>query len=75
MDTELSSHIILLSQMDSSDGSNLIISIISFLLLLLGSGLVSASEVAYFSLGVKDIKELEDEDSPTSRLILSLKEK
>lgn len=75
MDAELGNNLILLSQVEPSNGFGIIGSIVLFFLLLMGSGLVSASEVAYFSLGVKDIKGLEDEDSATSKLILALKEK
>lgn len=46
-----------------------------FVFLLICSGLISASEVAYFSLGIKDIKDLEEENSVSSRRALHLKEK
>ena len=39
------------------------------------SGMISASEVAYFSLGIKDIKDLEEENSISSKRALHLKEK
>jgi gliding motility-associated protein GldE len=52
-----------------------IFSLILFVLLLICSGLISASEVAYFSLGVKDIKDLEDSLSASSNRALTLKEK
>ncbi|MEZ4912377.1 MAG: gliding motility-associated protein GldE [Saprospiraceae bacterium] len=75
MDTELGHNLLLLSQVEPSSGLGVVGSIFLFILLLIGSGLISASEVAYFSLGIKDIKALEDEDSFTSKLVLSLKEK
>jgi gliding motility-associated protein GldE len=58
-------------QPDSGLGFNLVV----FILLLICSGLVSASEVAYFSLGIKDIKDLEDETTPSAKRALELKEK
>jgi len=45
------------------------------LLLLLCSALISASEVAYFSLSPQDVEKLEKDDSTSSKRILSLKEK
>lgn len=61
----------LVDQPDSGLGFNLVV----FILLLICSGLVSASEVAYFSLGIKDIKDLEDETTPSAKRALELKEK
>lgn len=49
--------------------------LILFILLLTCSGLVSASEVAYFSLGLKDVKSLEEENSDSSNRALQLKQK
>ncbi len=46
-----------------------------FGLLLILSGLISGSEVAYFSLDRNQLKALEEEDSPTARRIIQLKEK
>lgn len=51
------------------------IHIIALLLLIIASALISGSEVAYFSLSPNDIRELHDEDSITSKRIISLKEK
>lgn len=45
------------------------------IVLLVCSALVSGSEVAYFSLGPNDIKDLKEEKSNKSNLILELKEK
>lgn len=49
--------------------------LISFVCLLMCSGLISASEVAFFSLDVNEVKALENEKSERSRKILALKEK
>ena len=49
--------------------------LISFVTLLMCSGLISASEVAFFSLDVNEVKALENEKSERSRKILALKEK
>ena len=49
--------------------------LITFILLLICSGMISASEVAYFSLGLKDIKVLEEENTPSSLRAINLKEK
>jgi len=46
-----------------------------FLTLLACSGLISASEVGFFSLGLNEVKELEDENSSLTNRILSLKER
>ena len=45
------------------------------IVLLACSALISASEVAYFSLSPKDIESLEKEDAKNSKRIISLKEK
>ena len=50
-------------------------SVFFFIILLICSGLISASEVAYFSLGLKDVKDLEEENTSASHRILALKEK
>ncbi len=55
--------------------SSIVFSLFLFILLLICSGLISASEVAYFSLGIKEIKILEEENSHTAQRILHLKEK
>ena len=51
------------------------LSIVFLLFLIVASALISGSEVAYFSLSPNDIRELVDEDSVSSRRIISLKEK
>ena len=58
-----------------TSSGDLIFSLILFILLLTCSGLVSSSEVAYFSLGLKDIKSLEDENTVSSKRALRLKQK
>lgn len=58
-----------------SSSGDLFFPLILFTVLLTCSGLVSASEVAYFSLGLKDIKLLEEENSDNSRRALYLKQK
>lgn len=55
-------------------GAGLGLGFLSILLLLFLSGLVSGSEVAYFSLTPNDYEELEERDTATSRLILKFKE-
>jgi len=62
------------SVIEQTSGS-ILFSIILFILLLICSGLVSASEVAYFSLGIKEIKDLEEENTTESKRILTLKAK
>ncbi len=59
----------------SVESGNLTLLLTVFIFLLIGSGLVSASEVAYFSLGINEVKDLEDENTGISRRILALKEK
>lgn len=49
--------------------------LIIFGILLLCSGLISASEVAFFSLDINEVKALENEKTASSRKILALKEK
>ena len=50
-------------------------SIVLLLFLIIASALISGSEVAYFSLSPNNIRELVEEDSVSSRRIISLKEK
>lgn len=47
--------------------------LIILLLLIISSGLISASEVAYFSLGVNEIRALEEHNTESSRRVLELK--
>ena len=54
---------------------NTSISILFLLLLLLCSALISGSEVAFFSLNENDFESLEQEDSPSAKSLLKLKEK
>lgn len=46
-----------------------------FILLMIISALISASEVAFFSLDVNDLKNLEDAKTSFSKMVLNLKEK
>ena len=55
--------------------SGVMFQVILFLFLLLCSGLISASEVAYFSLNIKDIKDLEESELASSKRALTLKER
>ncbi len=57
----------------STPGIFLFIALLIFLLVC--SALISGSEVAYFSLGPNDIKDLKEEKAKKSELILKLKEK
>lgn len=49
--------------------------LILLVVLLLSSALISASEVAYFSLSPQDVDKLSKDDKPSSKRILQLKEK
>jgi len=53
----------------------LIFSTILFVFLLICSGLISASEVAFFSLGIKEVKELEESSLISSKRAILLKQK
>ena len=55
--------------------SGVMFQVILFLFLLLCSGLISASEVAYFTLNIKDIKDLEESELASSKRALTLKER
>ena len=55
--------------------SGLIFSMVFLVLLIISSGLISGSEVAFFSLSPNDLHALEDEDSSSSRQLLSLRNK
>ena len=59
----------------SQSFTTVVLLLILLLILLLCSALISASEVAYFSLSPQDIDKLEKEDNSSSNRILSLKEK
>lgn len=52
--------------------SGTMLSILALLILIICSALVSGSEVAYFSLGRKELAALEEEDTPSSRRIRAL---
>lgn len=60
---------------ESPQPESIIFSFILFVLLLICSGLISASEVAFFSLGIKEVKDLEEHGTTSSVRALALKEK
>jgi gliding motility-associated protein GldE len=60
---------------EATASGDLLINLILFILLLICSGLISASEVAFFSLGINDIKSLEEQNSMVSKRALTLKGK
>lgn len=51
------------------------VTVFVLLLLIIASGLISGSEVAFFSLSPNDIRTLHDDDSAASKRIIELKEK
>jgi putative hemolysin len=59
-------------ELEALSPSYLIINIVLFLVMLVASALVSGSEVAYFSLSHQDLKELQEEDSKKSNLVIKL---
>lgn len=67
--------LIVLQTISDQPDSTVALNIFIFFILLICSGLVSASEVAYFSLGLKDIKYLEEDGSDAAKRALELKEK
>jgi gliding motility-associated protein GldE len=76
LDTEPPSELLFISWhfvMQMAGDSSLLF--ILFVVLLICSGLISASEVAFFSLDLNEVKALESEKSNSSRTILALKEK
>lgn len=74
MDPEPSLNFILFQNFATEPTGQLFIPIFIFIVLIICSGLVSASEVAFFSLGIKDIKDLEESNSASSKRALQLKE-
>jgi putative hemolysin len=52
-----------------------IIAFIIMLLLLIGSALISGSEIAFFSLNATNLKQLQSDKSPVSQLIINLLER
>jgi putative hemolysin len=76
LDDDIPNPLFLLFQVASSapwDG--LLLLFLIFCILITCSGLVSASEVAYFSLGLKEVKALEEQDTHASKRALALKQK
>jgi len=57
-----------------STGMQLLLGFFGILLLLVLSGLISGSEVAYFSLTANDYEEVEAEESKAGKIVLALKE-
>lgn len=74
MDPEPSLNFILFQNFATEPTGQLFIPIFIFIVLIICSGLISASEVAFFSLGIKDIKDLEESNSASSKRALQLKE-
>lgn len=64
----------LLAQISSPSVSYLIINGLLFILLLIGSALVSGSEVAFFSLSNEDINNIEEDNTPRGKKVISLVE-
>lgn len=75
MDPEPNLYFILFQNTIDQPSGSILLSVFFFIILLICSGLISASEVAYFSLGLKDVKDLEEENTSASHRILALKEK
>lgn len=64
--------LILLAEVNSISASYLIINAIIFILLLIASGLISGSEVAFFSLNSDDIANMDEERNPRARRVIQL---
>ena len=64
----------LLAQISIPSVSYLIVNGLIFIVLLIGSALVSGSEVAFFSLSNEDLLNLEEENTPRGKKVLSLVE-
>ncbi len=62
----------LLAQLSDLSSPYIIINAVAFVLLVLSSALLSGSEVAFFSFDDNKIKDLQVEDSPTSRAMIYL---
>lgn len=75
MDLEPSLLFILFQSVVTEPSGELFIPAVIFTILIICSGLISSSEVAFFSLGLKDIKDLEEQNSASSKRALLLKEK
>lgn len=75
MDSDPGLNLLAFQVVIQADTGNLPLLITMFLTLLACSGLISASEVGFFSLGLNEVKELEDENSSLTNRILSLKER
>ncbi|MCF1749756.1 gliding motility-associated protein GldE [Mariniradius sediminis] len=64
--------LILLAEMNSISASYFVINAIIFILLLIASGLISGSEVAFFSLNSDDIAAMDEERNPRARKVIQL---
>lgn len=64
----------LLAQISTPSVSYLILNGLLFILLLIGSALVSGSEVAFFSLSNEDLANIEEENTPRGKKVISLVE-
>lgn len=64
--------LILLAEVNSISASYFIINAIIFILLLIASGLISGSEVAFFSLNSDDIANMDEERNPRARRVIQL---
>ncbi|WP_339705843.1 gliding motility-associated protein GldE [Algoriphagus aquimarinus] len=64
----------LLAQISTPSVSYLILNGLLFILLLIGSALVSGSEVAFFSLSNEDLGNIEEENTPRGKKVISLVE-
>ncbi len=62
----------LLAQINTPSASYLILNSLIFIALLIGSALVSGSEVAYFSLTNEDLDQLDEENSVNGRKVVDL---
>jgi gliding motility-associated protein GldE len=75
LDPEPSIYFLAFQTIVTEPSGSLLLPFLLFVMLLTMSGLISSSEVAYFSLTLKETKDLEDENSPSSIRALRLKEK
>lgn len=64
--------LILLAEVNSISASYFIFNAIIFILLLIASGLISGSEVAFFSLNSDDIANMDEERNPRARKVIQL---
>lgn len=65
----------LLAQLSELSSPYIIINVVAFVLLVVSSALISGSEVAFFSIDDQNLKDLEQEDSPSARAMIYLLKK